>query len=178
MEDEVLRSLPERLAHRWPWFAMVSEIGACLSTKSTSMNAKHASQGVHFANPLDQHHPGLAAARRHGLFARGLGRCFHVRDRQAGAPPYAARPVRIPAIVSESDARYLPGRPLAKNTDGSTLKPLCGQLRMFSTTSGSISGHHVLLVAARHSSKTASCHGEFWPFARWQYHQGGYRNAD
>ena len=35
----------------------------------------------------------------------------------------------------------MPARlPAARNTDWSTWKPLCGQLRMFSTTSGSISG--------------------------------------
>ncbi len=38
---------------------------------------------------------------------------------------------------------------------------------------GSLHGGQVM---ANYRYETA-CHGEFWPFARWQYYQGGYKNA-
>ena len=41
--------------------------------------------------------------------------------------------------------------PAGKYTDWSTLKPLCGQVRMFSSTSGSI------LSSAKYRANTASC---------------------
>ena len=49
-------------------------------------------------------------------------------------------------------SRSIPARsPAGRKTDWSTLNPLCGQVRMFSTTSGSI------FSSARYRANTASC---------------------
>jgi hypothetical protein len=50
--------------------------------------------------------------------------------RQFGRLPSAAEPL--------ADEGFQPIRRVLRQTDWSTLKPLCGQERMFSTTSGSI----------------------------------------